>query len=56
MKVLTANPVVQLSYYQFPVKTKLYSNFNVVKGDKEKKKTKLTHLGEVFVWRGASGR
>jgi hypothetical protein len=37
MKVLTANPVVQLSCYQFPAKTKLYSNFNVVKGEKEEK-------------------
>jgi len=54
MKVL--NPVVQISYYQFPAKTKLYSNFNVVKGDKEKKKTELTHLREVFVRPGASER
>jgi hypothetical protein len=39
MKVLTANPVVQLSYYHFPVKTKLHSNFNVVKGERKKKTT-----------------
>jgi len=58
MKVLTVNPVVQLSYYQFPVKTKLHSNFHVVKGERERerKKTELTHLGEVFVRPGAPGR
>jgi hypothetical protein len=37
MKVLTANPVVQLSYYQFPGKTKLHSNFNVAKGEKKRR-------------------
>lgn len=36
MKVLTANPVVQLSYYQFPGKTKLHPNFKVVKGERKK--------------------
>jgi hypothetical protein len=56
MKVLTVNPVVQLSYYQFPVKTKLHSNFHVVKGEREREKTELTHLGEVFLRPGAPGR
>jgi hypothetical protein len=56
MKVLTANPVVQLSCYHFTVKTKLHSNFNVVKGESEKEKKQLTHLGEVFVRPGAPGR
>jgi hypothetical protein len=51
MKVLAANPVVQVSCYHFPVKTKLNSNFNAV--NKESKKTEKkqvesrTHLGEV---------